>query len=615
MKKITLLLSALVMGLAVQAQTPISVTAGTLTYTQDFNSLDTSSATNSSALPAGWSIFEFGTSATTVNQQYKGSTGGTNTGDTYSFGLTNDRALGSLASGSITSHYGAKFTNNTGVAITGFTLTYKGEQWRFGGPVTPATTRTNTDSLRFLYSTTATGVSDTTSASYTESTALMLNSSNFSGAAAAALDGNAAGNFTNKTGIVSVTIPVGGSIVIKWIDKNIQGNDDGLSVDDVNIVFSTSGTPVPNNRPNVTAVSPTNGATNVPTSTSSLMITFDRTVTGNAAGNVYVRNQTDNTTQTIAGNTATVAGNVVTVPGVTLLSSKTYYVKFDSTAFDTAGFKSYGLYDSTSWKFTTAGGSVGTVTSLSETFNNSCPAGLPAGWQQVNVTGGATWVCNTTGPNYNLTINGGGSTSSQANEDWLITPQLAATNNMRLYFKTRYNFGGPNMEVLYSTNYSGTGSPSGATWNTLVNPYAAADSNKWVTKSATLVAGNMYIAFKYISNANTSVSEGRRWDVDSVFTNNAQGIASVGSRNNSIGVKVIGTATSSNISIAFDLENNDPLQVGIYDLAGREVYRTATNGKSGNNKLNLQPQSIQTGMYIIRVSNGREQGIARTFVQ
>ncbi len=618
MKKISLLLCTLAIGFAAQAQ--ISVTGSTLTYTQDFNSLDTLSGTSSSALPAGWSIFEYGTSAN-VNQQYKGSNGGSNAGDTYSFGLSSDRALGSLASGTLASHYGAKFINNTGVPINGFTLTYKGEQWRFGGPTSPATSRPNTDSLRFLYSTTATDVSDTTSAGYTESTALMLNSPNFSGAAALALDGNAAGNFTTKTGAVSVTIPVGGSLVIKWIDKNIQGNDDGLSIDDINIVFTTTGTPVANYRPNITALSPANGASNVAT-TSSLMITFDRQVTGRAAGNIFVRNQTDNTTQTIAGNTATVSGNVVTIPGVTLMNSKTYYVKFDSSAFDTAGYKSYGLYDSTSWKFSTSAGSVGTLTSLNEKFDASCATGnLPAGWSRQNVVGaGQQWGCYETplaSGNFVMRINGF-SGGNNANEDWLITPKLDVSANATptLYFKLWKRFTGDEVAVLLSHNYDGTSVPSTATWtnlNTIGTSPADTSFYKLFTQSLTAEkATPFFLAFKYIS----TTTNGYDARLDSVVvTNGTTGIASVGSRNNTIGVKVLGIATSSNINIAFDLENAAPLQVGMYDLAGREVYHTAYTGAKGSNKLNLQPQSVQSGMYIIRVSNGKEQGIARTFIQ
>jgi len=344
MKKIALLLSTLAIGVAAQAQ--ISITASTLTYNQDFNSLDTASSA-SSALPTGWSIFEYGTS-TSADQKYRGNSGAANSGETYSYGSTGstERAFGSLASGSLSTQYGAKFVNNTGTTINGFTITYKGEQWRFGGPTSPATSRTNADSLRFLYSTTATGVADTTSASYTESTTLMLNSYNYSGTTATALDGNAAGNFGTKTATIPVSIPNGGTLVIKWIDKNISGNDDGLAVDDLSIVFTTSGSPTQSFRPVITAYSPANGATNI-SITSNLQITFDRQVTGRAAGNIKVTNQTDHMTQTIPGNNATVAGNVVTIPGVTLLNAKTYYVMFDSTAFDTAGFKSYGLYDST----------------------------------------------------------------------------------------------------------------------------------------------------------------------------------------------------------------------------------------------------------------------------
>ena len=98
--------------LVANAQTPYSLT--TTSYTQNFNTLDTTNVPSTN-LPAGWSIFESGTSSS-VGNNYKGSIGNSNAGDTYSFGSAGnaDRALGSVASGTNHERYGVAFTNNTG---------------------------------------------------------------------------------------------------------------------------------------------------------------------------------------------------------------------------------------------------------------------------------------------------------------------------------------------------------------------------------------------------------------------------------------------------------------------------------------------------------------------
>ena len=131
----------MLLGLITNAQS-YSLTGSNPSYSQDFNSLDTSSTVFSSNLPTGWSILEVGANS---NNQYRGGFGNSTTGDTYSFGSTNnsDRSIGGLASNSLTPHFGIKFTNNTGSTITSLSVSYKGEQWRVGN------TAQHVDSLVF----------------------------------------------------------------------------------------------------------------------------------------------------------------------------------------------------------------------------------------------------------------------------------------------------------------------------------------------------------------------------------------------------------------------------------------------------------------------------------
>jgi hypothetical protein len=121
----------------------ISLINGT-PYTQNFNSLSntanattnaqSTSTTTVTGWPDGWEFNEAG-GGPRDNELYGVDTGGSTTGDTYSYGSTGstDRALGQLRSGTLISTFGASFTNDTGAAITSLDIAYVGEQWRFGG--------------------------------------------------------------------------------------------------------------------------------------------------------------------------------------------------------------------------------------------------------------------------------------------------------------------------------------------------------------------------------------------------------------------------------------------------------------------------------------------------
>lgn len=235
MKKLFLLLTAAAGITTAQAQ--INLTSANFTYTQDFNTLD-NSTTNSSNLPTGWAIKEVGTSAS-ANNMYRSGAGTSNAGDVYSFGdsASTERALGSVASGTNTPSFGAMFMNTSTDTIGKFVISHKVEQWRAGD------TLSKSDTTNFYYSTTADSVGDTVAANWTEVPSLMLHSPTpvSTSTSGNSLDGNASGNNYNALDSVTVTVLPGKHLIIKWVDKNCTGSDDGLAIDDLNITFRGSG--------------------------------------------------------------------------------------------------------------------------------------------------------------------------------------------------------------------------------------------------------------------------------------------------------------------------------------------------------------------------------------
>ncbi len=206
---------------------------GTVTYTQDFNTLATSGT--STTLPSGWFLMETGANA---NTSYAAGTGSDNAGNTYSYGSTGstDRSLGTLLSGNLVSTVGAGslFINNTGNIVKSLSINYTGEQWRLGA------TGRGADKLDFQYSTNATSLSTGT---WIEVNALDFTSPVTTGTVGP-LDGNTAANRTALTAtITGLTIPINGTFWIRWLDLDVTSSDDGLGIDDFSMTMNSVTSP------------------------------------------------------------------------------------------------------------------------------------------------------------------------------------------------------------------------------------------------------------------------------------------------------------------------------------------------------------------------------------
>ncbi|MBW8367687.1 MAG: DUF11 domain-containing protein [Arenimonas sp.] len=192
-------------------------------YTQNFDSLsNTAGSTTNSTLPTGWLLNETGGGARD-NEQYAVDTGGSNSGDTYSYGAAGatDRALGGLLSGTLNPSFGACFTNDTGGEITALDIAYTGEQWRLG-------TAARTDRIDFQYSLDATSL---VTGAWVDVDALDFTTPNT--ATVGAKVGNDAANRTALASqITGLAVATGANFCIRWTDFNASGADDGLAVDD-----------------------------------------------------------------------------------------------------------------------------------------------------------------------------------------------------------------------------------------------------------------------------------------------------------------------------------------------------------------------------------------------
>jgi hypothetical protein len=273
-------------------QVSISGTGSANTYTQDFNTLASTGTTNAiTTLPVGWTFFEIGTSSNTT---YAAGTGSGNGGNTYSFGLDADRALGGLQSNAATPTIGVSFTNGTGGAISELVVNYTGEQWRLG-----ATSRV--DRLDFQYSLNATSlnVGDWIDVDNLDFTAPVTTGT------VGAVNGNTVGNRTTITfTITGLSIPNGATFWFRFNDFGASGADDGLAVDDFSLYANAPVIPVS------TTWNGTSWSDGVPTSPTEAII--DGIYNSNAGG-TQIGFTAKKLTVTTNGNLTIKSGTNITV--------------------------------------------------------------------------------------------------------------------------------------------------------------------------------------------------------------------------------------------------------------------------------------------------------------
>jgi hypothetical protein len=210
---------------AVRAQCVSLTTLGSA-VTQNFDTLsNTSGSTTNNLTITGWFLTETGGGARD-NEQYAVDTGGSTTGDTYSYGAAGgtDRALGGLRSGTLIPIFGACFTNNTGSTIQSLSIAYTGEEWRLG-------TAARTDQINFEYSLNAT---DLVTGTYTGVAALNFVTPDTT--TVGAKNGNAAADRTALSSTIpALSIANGATFWIRWTDTDATDADDGLAVDDFSL--------------------------------------------------------------------------------------------------------------------------------------------------------------------------------------------------------------------------------------------------------------------------------------------------------------------------------------------------------------------------------------------
>jgi hypothetical protein len=236
------------LSVAAQAQVLLS---GGLTYSQNFDTLATSSTTaqpswtdNSTLL--GWYARRAATTSTGPYGSFTYATlrlsaGENNSGSMYDYGTfsSTDRALGSIGSGTIKSNaFGVEIKNDRAVAVTLDSISYNGEQWRLGQGNASAT-----NYLWFAYQTSSSALTDpfSTPSGWTPFNALTFTNHVFASSTSdpvfGAIDGNANAVTISAT-MTGITLNPGDEVFLRWMDPDETGNDAGMAIDNVVVSFS-----------------------------------------------------------------------------------------------------------------------------------------------------------------------------------------------------------------------------------------------------------------------------------------------------------------------------------------------------------------------------------------
>lgn len=178
-----------------------------------------------------------------------------------------------------------------------------------------------------------------------------------------------------------------------------------------------------------------------------------------------------------------------------------------------------------------------------------------SGWSQYSKAGAQVWAstnfghtclagCTSATVDKAAQINGYAS-GAQDNEDWLISPQLDLTgfvNYPALSFWSISAFAGDGLQLKYSTDYTGSGDPTLATWTTLDGKFPVSNTAMW-TKSSNIILPklNMYVAIIYTSNT-TAAS---RWTFDDWLLEDAASYIDVPAISYSFGEIVAGNSSAS----------------------------------------------------------------------
>jgi len=221
-------------------------------------------------------------------------------------------------------------------------------------------------------------------------------------------------------------------------------------------------------------------------------------------------------------------------------------------------------------------------------------------WETINVVGDQKWIISSNGgpdgsPCAQMNGYSGG---NNANEDWLVSPEISATAFV-LTFENTKSYNGDVLKLYVSENYSGN--VTEATWTQLTfnastnTQYPPAPSS-WVNSGEVKYAptsGKAHIAFKYISTTN----DGALWRVDNIVVKD--GNVNINEQSKAQ-CEIYPNPTDGQLTIdngQLTIEN-----VEIFDITGKCVATVETlRATSLQTTTTLDISHLTSGVYFVKI--------------
>jgi hypothetical protein len=312
------------------------------------------------------------------------------------------------------------------------------------------------------------------------------------------------------TVINDLAVPNNGFIYFRWTTDDLNEltteSRDEIALDDINIAVSTVANPAPLIE-NVVY-------TPYPTTSDAITVTADVSDTNGIVSSVILKYGTSTGLYTATPLMTNSSGNqyTYTIPANTFINNSPVFFAIEASdnASATRISNEYSL---------TVRNPVTTTFPYIQPFDSGLDdcytfdvQGSTKSWywaQDNNVTRAARQFAE-----------GSGYNSGEAEQDWLILPGVTLTDTQTevINFWTYYNFGVDGVgsfDLVYSTDYPGTGSPAGFTWNTLTFQKPTKKQQWYFSESVELpssLTGTVYLAFLY-TNPNHDY---RAWRVDDI---------------------------------------------------------------------------------------------------
>jgi hypothetical protein len=246
-----------------------------------------------------------------------------------------------------------------------------------------------------------------------------------------------------------------------------------------------------------------------------------------------------------------------------------------------------------------------------ETFDDDLGA-----WTTFSAVGDQAWEWDSYGDEAYAKMSGydGGALD---NEDWLISTaiDLSEETETKLNFDEAINFGTGNIdteqEVMISTDYSGSGDPSAATWTKMTVTGRAAGDN-WDFVSVDEVdlsefdgSSSLYIAFKFTSTTDGAAT----WEVDNVTVTRESTLNIDENNNISDAVRVYPNPSNGMVNITSNVIDKAEYQV--FSITGEVVSQGMIEGSQ--NSINLTEAT--QGIYTLKITENNKTAVKRIIIK